>query len=654
MSNIIKNITLGFCCLLSVFCKSTFAAPESTDENPELGRLLVEAESKKIYDDPTWLRLLHFRVTPRIANHSDIITPEFFNAYDKSIHAGLKPNLATRGITSKQELIATLNAFYQPILKDQNLHPQCRFPARFFWLNTKLNFQDKQLPKIVCGRLEKWAKFQTLNSISLIMVSGYFGNPASTFGHLLVKLNNSEFKSSSGNLLDQSINYGAKVPPNEKLPVYIIKGIFGGYVAGFSDNKFYTQDLVYSKQEYRDMWEYELNLNQQQNRLLVYHIWEMVGMKSTYYFLKENCGYRIAELLELVTGHSLTPDRQPWYLPVSVFQELDEVENSRYIKKITFFPSSQRQLHHSFNQLSNKEASVVNKILAYPDSLKKHLVDNFTVKQTSRMLEVMLDYYRYKISGEDISEKQKNILKQHKNTLIVERLNLPIQQREKPEKVPHIISPAKGAKPRLFHVGIAHNQAHGEVYELGLTAIHYDLLSNSKGSLENSELTLFNLILNYDKKQDFSVQKFDLISIKKLGLNSTKLFGESNLSWRIRTGFERNDLSCKNCTNFFIEGGIGHAYKLRGNLISYGMLDGRYSAEKNTFEVAPNIGLIFSNNKKLKSVLEAGTRIDVESGQKNELLKLETRYSLSKNNTLRLSFEKNRGEEFKASFYHNW
>jgi hypothetical protein len=63
-------------------------------------------------------------------------------------------------------------------------------------------------------------------------------------------------------------------------------------------------------------------------------------MESTYYFLKKNCAYRIAELLELVTGETLKPHYQPWYLPISTFQKLTDIEQSRYIKKITFLPSS--------------------------------------------------------------------------------------------------------------------------------------------------------------------------------------------------------------------------------------------------------------------------------------------------------------------------
>jgi hypothetical protein len=633
---------------------STIGTGYATHNKPvpiNLEAVFSTIETQQLYNDPTWLRLLHFRLTPRIATHSDVITPEFFLAHDNNA----KQHKNTHNITPKAELYATLHAFYQPVSEgeDSNAHPQCLFPARFYWLKQKQLLPQENLPNVQCPRLQQWAKFSSLDSVSLIMVSGYFGNPASTFGHLMVKLNNSEYKASSGDLLDQSINYGAKVPENEATPVYIMKGIFGGYLSSFSDKKFYTQDLAYSKHEFRDMWEYELNLNDEQNHLLVYHLWEMLGKQSTYYFLNKNCGYRIAELLELVTGHPLTPNKQPWYLPISVFQKLTDIEQSRYIKKIRFLPSSQRKLHHAFNQLSKKEVIAVNTILDKPERLKTAVFDNFSTTQQSRMVDVMLDYYQYKIAG-DSTEEEKTIFKRYKNTLIIQRLTLPIQHEKHQAPIPSLASPASGAKPRLFHIGLANNKKRGQVIEIGFTGIHYDTLSNSKGSLENSALKVFDLTLNYDKEQKLSLKKWDIINIQKLELSNTQLKGESNLSWRISMGLEQTDLSCVDCTNFYFKGGVGRAFKISDAFISYAMLDGKLITEKSTFETTPSIGFIVTLNKQLKSTVETGLKIDIKTGQKDEYAKMETRYSFSKNNTLRLSFEKFRGKEIKAAFYHHW
>ena len=633
-----------------LLCLSTNVIAGNQQTQP-IDSIFSEINEKKLYSDLTWLRLLHFRVKPRIANHSDIISTDFFLAYDKKKHGN-----KTVGISAREEMYATIRGFFQPVSEDNNAHPQCRFPARFFWLNKKLHFPKDKLPRVQCQRLENWAKFNTLDSVSLIMVSGYFGNPASTFGHLLVKLNNSEYKSSSGDLLDQSINYGAKVPEKELIPVYIYKGLLGGYISSFSDKKFYTQDRVYSKQEFRDMWEYELNLSDDQQKLLVLHIWEMMGRYSTYYFLKENCAYRIAELLELVTGKSLTPARQPWYLPLSVFQGLAAIEQSKYIKRVTFLPSSQRKLYGHFKQLSDAEARAVNVMLGTAGELKTSVFDQFSTNKKIKMLNVMLEYYQYTLVDKDKSENERKFLKERKNALLRYRLQLPIENNKTDglSSINPLESPANGARPRLFRVGIATNDTLGEYLEIGLAGVHFDVLSNSKGSLKNATLTVMDLNVGVDKEANVFVDRLDIVNVQKIGLNNTRLIGEKNLSWRVGMGFERTDLGCQSCTNFYMQGGIGKAYQFNDPLILYGFLDAKYIAENNAFEIAPSVGAIATLNQRLKLTLEMADKTNVNTGAEDASLKLDTRYSFSKNNTVRLSYEKYRGEEFRLSFYHHW
>lgn len=635
---------------LFLFCFSTqvFAGDKQAQF---IDSVFSEINEKKLYSDLSWLRLLHFRVKPGVSDHSDIISTDFFLAYNKKQHGN-----NTAGISAKEEMYATVRGFFQAVTDDSDAHPQCRFPARFYWLKKRLSFPQDKLPKVQCRRLENWAKFNTLDSVSLIMVSGYFGNPASTFGHLLVKLNNSEYKSSSGDLLDQSINYGAKVPEKELIPVYIYKGILGGYISSFSDKKFYAQDRVYSKQEFRDMWEYELNLSESQQKLLVFHIWEMMGRYSNYYFLKENCAYRIAELLELVTGKALTPVKQPWYLPLSVFQGLSAIEQSRYIKRVIFLPSSQRKLYAHFKQLSNAEARAVNLMIGTAGKLNTSTFDQFPTNKKIKMLNVMLEYYQYKLVDRDKDENELKFLKERKNALLLYRLKLPIGVKSPIDLIttPPLESPANGAKPRLFRIGVASNRSIGEYLKIGLAGVHFDVLTNSKGSLKNATLTVMDLNVGVNKGDHVFVDRLDIVNVQKIGLNDTRLIGEKNLSWRVGLGFERADLNCQSCTNFYMQGGIGKAYKLKDSFILHGFVDAKYIAESNAFEIAPSLGAIATLNKRLKLTLQVADKINIDNGNEDESFKIDTRYSLSKNNTLRLSYKKFRGEELNLSFYHHW
>jgi hypothetical protein len=121
-----------------------------------------------------------------------------------------------------------------------------------------------------------------LHSISLYLIGGYFGNPASTFGHAVLKFN-SDSTDQPNPLFDVTVGFGALVPENEWSVRYIAKGIFGGYDARFLDKYYYSQDLVYSRSEFRDIWDYRLKLPREDQELLVFHVWEVLGKNFDYF-----------------------------------------------------------------------------------------------------------------------------------------------------------------------------------------------------------------------------------------------------------------------------------------------------------------------------------------------------------------------------------
>ncbi|MEI8605051.1 DUF4105 domain-containing protein [Pseudoalteromonas sp. B160] len=64
---------------------------------------------------------------------------------------------------------------------------QCKYPARYQWLLSQgLEFSE---PKVECTELIEWRDKQPIHSVSLVFASGYMSNPASLYGHMLLKLN---------------------------------------------------------------------------------------------------------------------------------------------------------------------------------------------------------------------------------------------------------------------------------------------------------------------------------------------------------------------------------------------------------------------------------------------------------------------------------
>jgi hypothetical protein len=160
-----------------------------------------------------------------------------------------------------------------------------------------------------------------IDSISLLYATGYLGNPASYYGHTLLKFNSSHKLQSK--LLDVSVNYGAIVPSGENPLSYIFKGMLGGYDGGFSHIEFYFHNHNYGELELRDIWEYELGFSNADVQLMVAHLWELMGKKNTYYFFRKNCAYRIAEILELAGDLKIIPDDRPWVFPQTIAAKLN-------------------------------------------------------------------------------------------------------------------------------------------------------------------------------------------------------------------------------------------------------------------------------------------------------------------------------------------
>ncbi|MFH1318958.1 MAG: DUF4105 domain-containing protein, partial [Candidatus Omnitrophota bacterium] len=255
-----------------IFLCVIFLLVNTPAQASSLEEVLDIAERYGLANHPTWLKLLHYE---RGSKQSVVLTESFF----------LSPNGRS---DPKAELIAIINAYFTPWGDNSDEHARCRFPARYYWLSQQLPLPNYNLREANCRSLEKWALLDSVKSVSMLLVSGYLGNPASTFGHGFLKLNTDSIDDQVG-LFDLTLNYGALVPENENTLFYIIRGLSGGYEAGFSDKYFYTQDLVYSHTEFRDIWDYKLELTDYERTLLILHIWEIVGSKFTYYFLDKNC-----------------------------------------------------------------------------------------------------------------------------------------------------------------------------------------------------------------------------------------------------------------------------------------------------------------------------------------------------------------------------
>lgn len=593
---------------------------------------IVTTKSAKLSEHPVWLQLLKIPLSR--GQKSEVITREFF------LSEQVEPS-------AEEELVATIEAYNRPHTGDLNKHPRCQFPARYYWLASQITLQEKP---IFCKNLEQWAKFDQLESISLMQVSGYFGNPASTFGHILMKLNNG----GGGDLLDQGINYGALIPEDEATFTYVLKGLFGGYVAGFSDRKFYTQDLVYTQTQSRDMWEYELQLTDSQQKLLVYHMWELLGKKHTYYFLKQNCGYRIAELLELVTQQPFIGKLQQWYLPVSVFHTLEDLAQKQQdlIKNVKFVPSSQRLLYERFARLGKPFQAVANRLINQPDQLTAELESIETQQEQQLLINVLLDYYKYKIAPYEESEIPKNLVERKKELLLL-RLSLPVEIKHTYERAYLPESPARGSNPGLIGLTLVTHDDNGGL-EMDIAAVDYDTVGNTRGSLEYSKLKVLDTTLGFNADGGWYLDHLDIINIEKIDVSDTEIVGEKSRSWKVSTGIQRRDRSCFSCSRFYIRGGTGQSFRMKEGLVGYLMIDGRLRSGSEPLAIIPNVGLITRWPKYGSASLNIAYHIESSDADNRFVVDIDGMVPFSRNLGVYLSAVHDKSTEVRLSLQYHW
>lgn len=501
-----KTLSFFVYLILAIFSSNIVASSH------EAAPYIEQALQNKLDQKPVWHKLLHY---DSLSQKPEVLTESFYLSDSENF-------------SPRAELIATIEAYFSDDETYIDSKAQCNFPARYLWLSQHIDLPNYQFRHPSCTRLEKWAKFDEVSSLSAVMVSGYFGNPASTFGHSLLKFNSENEQ----RFLDLTFNYGALVPENESVIVYILKGLFGGYESGFSDGYFYSQDMVYSRTEFRDMWDYELQLSDYERHLIMAHLWEVSGKKFKYYFLTENCAFKIGEILALVEqDDTLTQNSNLWYAPIELFnriEQVDEKRESNYIKNIEFVPSFERKLNAQIAGLSASERIGLSYWIKH-----RQFDDKTSLSPQSKIqiLNTLIAYYEFK----NIAEPKQNNYKELKRKVLVARLSLPGAKID-PVKIETLPSPKETSPPMKFAGGALVKEDYSYA-TLSWSPFFYS--ATGLNSLQGGELVVFDLLMRLND-QFVELEHLDLMSIRKMPSFGYGLTGGFDLGWNMKLSYERN------------------------------------------------------------------------------------------------------------------
>lgn len=564
---------------------------------------------KKLSTDPHWLKLLHYKESFSGDFESDIKSESFF--------------IAKNG---KRNPLAELEETIKAINSSKTAY--CQFPARRLWLESNgLTFEKHE-----CEGYDEWTRGQSVKSISMIFASGFLGNPASFFGHPLLKFNFKDERSPL-DLLDTAINYGAFTPPDVSPVAYAFKGIFGGYEAGFTSADFFFHTNNYAELELRDMWEYELDLKPIQIETIVAHLWEMKDAKLTYYFFSDNCAYRMSELLELVTDKKFVSRSSPFAVPSSLFHRIYEYSLFTNLKLLK---SRQSRMSDKVLTLSENERFTLDQITHDTSYLISESFKTLPDDKKAKVLDAAIDYYSFRVAA----DKADSGLKETRKILLKTRISLPPKSylwNDLKQNPPH-----EAQRPTLTQIGFTQSEKFGRIGTFRFRPVYYDLVSPDPGRPPYSSLAVLDVELNATNERTW-IKNLNLISIETLNISKTGLKGDGGFAWRLKAGADQVNLSCNTCTVPRVEFGAGKAIELSDSIVLFAMIDPRVQTHLEDYgylSLTPSLSSIVTFSQDFRLLASAGKRYQIDEGMVPEnIFNIESRIGSSRTWDLRITFQ---------------
>lgn len=429
------------------------------------------------------------------------------------------------------ELIATLKLLQENPEKPWGYIPQpviCAFPTRKKFLEEEFKIKFRKVP---CPDFEEWKKAFDKTKLYLMFSAAYPNNPASMFGHTFLLFSKSHPPDSAKGMLDYAINFSADTSAaDEKSIFYTIKGLFGGYPARYRIYTFYQMINQYVNWDSRDLWYLELPWKQDKIDRVLEHIWEIFTTTHfNYYFLDENCSYRLLSAMEYADpGLNLVEKfykRLPLYytLPIDTYKDVNDHYDGKTEEYYT--PSIQKLLKAKIKTLTNEEEKRFHEI--------RNEISLVTSEKNTNVLDTLIHYYDYqKRVNSELNLPQS----------VLDNLQLSLRQRAKiREPSPPTPTTEKPASPLRAHdinsLWTGAGAKDGEfLFQLGGKIAAHDLLSPSHGYERWSHMIFFESTVNFTKKET-EINYFTLVNLMSFFPVTSYDF---KLSWRGEAGHDHH------------------------------------------------------------------------------------------------------------------
>jgi len=555
------GLALGFIFALALALALAACRAEGHGGNADRSRAEPpETSAQAVAADPRWHALLQ-------QSRSDL---------DRSMRRALSRSgffLSATGDPG-DELNATLEAF-RARDPDRARGARCRFPARHRFL-AKRGLVDGERGD--CPELDAWRARIGEFELTLVFPEAFLGNPASMFGHTLLRFDPVEgIGGERGNeLLGWALDYTADAE-GDAGALYLLRGLLGGYLGRYSLDPYYEKVKVYSDWQDRDIWEYPLALSRDEREQVLLHVWELRDVALPYYFFTQNCSEKLLALLEVARpGLGRGGGFPPVVAPVDTLRAIAAAGDPLGPPQLR--PSPATRLQRAVAPLSRAEADLVEELADGGIAPDAPVLEARPRPERARLFEIAYDLLRHRHLARRVDPEAS---RSRSRELLVARSRLDPGARVQ-ASVPDDASdaPTRRAHPPDAGHGTARVELAGGIQdrdgfvELRLQPGYHELLDAPAGFAEGGQIRVLDTRVRYFPSLD-RVRLHELVLLDVVTASPWRRPFRP-LGWRFDLGLRTRLLSSDRGSGldtegvFRLQGGLGAATEPRAGMLLYG------------------------------------------------------------------------------------
>lgn len=477
----------------------------------------------------TWQQLYYAKTAASGVKQSEVKYAGFFLNTAEPFDLAIELNLAIAALLGSEQ-------------SDQAF--QCRFPARSQWLIQQLNIPADHLPVIECDAFSNWYQQINPHKVTLIYATDFMGNPSSMFGHTLLRIDPKD--QAQLNLVSYAVNYAATVQGHDNWS-YAWKGLTGQYPGEYSLMPYYQKVKEYADFESRDLWEYELELTTAQSQFLVMHLWELQQVSFPYYFIDDNCAYRLLGLIDLVQSYadlnsatknfnSIQPKQslqaQFKYSAVPV-ETIKAIQQQGLVRDTVYRPALETQLLAQSRQHGRTLAQQAHQLSKIESSKMAAALKEYDSVSQAKILEMAYDDLYLQFIARSLPAEQ---AQPRLRTLLILRSQIDIDKQRQVVPRPKQ-DPTQSHDARYWSLSVGRVQDQN-VIQLGQRQAYHDLVDPQAGLRTGTQMQFLDGAIGW-RDDRLKVESLTLLSVNSY--NPIHAF-KSPLSWGFNGAWQQESV----------------------------------------------------------------------------------------------------------------